>query len=180
MVMGKISYLSVILIAILAGMITVMLVSVYIFIPSYYDFDFLETDAVWPANPADPPAETAIRGKITRIIDGDTLEIDGVRIRLALVDTPERGYAGYSEATEFAREECPAGSPAIYDVDDGQKSASYGRTIAKVWCFGDSDTASAESLNSKLVASNHAVILSHFCNASEYGNEKWASAGCRE
>lgn len=35
------------------------------------------------------------QGKVTRIIDGDTLEVDGRRIRLALVDAPEINEPGY-------------------------------------------------------------------------------------
>ena len=32
-----------------------------------------------------------LEGIVTKVIDGDTLDINGTRIRLALVDTPERG-----------------------------------------------------------------------------------------
>ena len=40
-------------------------------------------------------------GNVTYIVDGDTLDINGIRIRLSLVDTPERGQPGFREAKEF-------------------------------------------------------------------------------
>ncbi len=151
---------------------------------SYLDSDMspdsagTDDSAAQYAHMEHPPDGAAIHGRITGIIDGDTLEIDGTRIRLALVDAPERGDAGYREAAEFAREECPVDSAAMYDVDDGQKEGSYGRIIAKVWCFKNSDVAPAESLNSRLVGLGHAEIIPHFCKTSEYGGEKWASGRC--
>jgi endonuclease YncB( thermonuclease family) len=31
------------------------------------------------------------RGNVTNIVDGDTLDVNGIRIRLSLVNTPEIG-----------------------------------------------------------------------------------------
>lgn len=43
-------------------------------------------------------------GRVTRVIDGDTVEIAGVgRVRLIGVDTPERGDECYDEATGYLR-----------------------------------------------------------------------------
>src|SRR5688572_14560836 len=39
-----------------------------------------------------------LSGPVTYIVDGDTLDINDVRVRLALVDTPERGEIGYQPA----------------------------------------------------------------------------------
>ena len=36
-----------------------------------------------------------LEGIVNYVIDGDTLDINDIRIRLALVDTPERGQDGY-------------------------------------------------------------------------------------
>ena len=40
---------------------------------------------------------------VRRVIDGDTIEIDGTRIRLLNIDTPERGEFGYEQATAELR-----------------------------------------------------------------------------
>jgi hypothetical protein len=112
------------------------------------------------------------KGLVTRIIDGDTLVVGNVTIRLALVNTPERGQAGYSEATEFTAALCPIGSAALVDEDDGQTRGSYGRMVAKVYC-GDN------SLNEELLRAGHATIYGTFCNVSEFAGEDWASKyGC--
>ena len=41
-------------------------------------------------------------GKVTEIVDGDTIDVNNVRIRLSMVDAPEIEEAGYDEATETA------------------------------------------------------------------------------
>ena len=40
-------------------------------------------------------------GIVTKVVDGDTLDINGIRIRLALVDTPEINQPGYDRAKQF-------------------------------------------------------------------------------
>ncbi len=104
-----------------------------------------------------------------------TLDVDGVRIRLALVDTPEREEPGYAEATAFTRHNCPVGSTAMYDADDGQTGGSYGRVIGKVWCFGHPVETPDTSLNAMLIHAGHAEILSRFCSASEFSSDDWTN-----
>ena len=36
-------------------------------------------------------------GVIIEIIDGDTIDVNNVRVRLSMVNTPERGESGYNE-----------------------------------------------------------------------------------
>lgn len=44
------------------------------------------------------PAETGI---VSHVVDGDTVDVDGVgRIRVIGIDTPERGACGYESATQ--------------------------------------------------------------------------------
>ena len=56
------------------------------------------------------PYGTVKSGKVTKIVDGDTIDIDGIRIRLSLVNTPERNEQGYSNATAFTIKQCPVGT----------------------------------------------------------------------
>lgn len=111
-------------------------------------------------------------GIVKMVIDGDTLEIDGMRVRLALVNTPERGQAGYVEAKEFTSRVCKVGSYALVDQDDKQPYDSYGRVIAKVVC-GD------VNLNAALLENGYATILKRYCSKSEFSDEWWAKTyGC--
>jgi endonuclease YncB( thermonuclease family) len=115
---------------------------------------------------------SCISGKVTRIVDGDTLYIDDISVRLSLVNTPERGQPGYSEATAFTASLCSVGSAALVDEDDGQTEGSYGRLVAKVSC-GDL------VLNEELLEQGHAVMYEQFCSESEFAAEPWAvKFGC--
>ena len=66
------------------------------------------------ANSGDGPPNT-VTGTITKVVDGDTIDVDNVRIRLTLVNTPERGESGYSDAVAFTKQHCPVGTIAVYD-----------------------------------------------------------------
>lgn len=111
-------------------------------------------------------------GTVTKIVDGDTLDVDNRRIRLALVNTPERGDPGYSEATAFTSLLCPVGSTVLVDEDDGQIEGSYDRMVAKVFCAG-------RILNAELLYAGHAEMYTQFCTVSEFGAESWAREyGC--
>ena len=122
-----------------------------------------------------PPSSGLYTGTVDRVIDGDTLVIDRTTIRLALVNTPERGEPGYNEAKTFTLGGCPVDSTATYRVDSGQTGGSYGRTIAKVWCH-DAAGIPTESLNEQLYNNRHAEILTQFCEKSEFGGDSWAAA----
>src|SRR5688572_5920657 len=61
-----------------------------------------------------------LAGKITRVIDGDTLVIEsGEKIRLSIVNTPERGQPGFQEAKQFTIDLC-LNEEALVDLDDKQ------------------------------------------------------------
>jgi micrococcal nuclease len=113
-----------------------------------------------------------ITGTVTRIVDGDTLDIGNTRVRLTLVDTPEIAEEGYQEARAFTSSLCPVGSVATADEDDGQTEGSFGRMIAKVSC-------GEKVLNEELLNAGLAEILTGFCARSEFGGESWAKEhGC--
>lgn len=114
------------------------------------------------------------RGIVTEIVDGDTLDVNNVRVRLAMVNTPEVGEPGYYEAIETTESECPVGSEALVDEDDGQKGGSFGRLIGVVYC-----DRSNISLNEILMNANKAVLYEDFCDVSEFANENWVTRyGC--
>jgi len=110
-------------------------------------------------------------GNITYIVDGDTLDLNGIRVRLSLVDTPERGQPGFREAKDFASSLC-LGKKGELDVDDGQRRGDrYGREIGIVYCNG-------LNLNEKLMDEQLARILTDYCEISEFSKESWAMLQC--
>jgi Staphylococcal nuclease homologue len=118
------------------------------------------------------------RGTVTEIVDGDTIDINNVRVRLALANTPERGENGYSEAIEFVESVCSVGTTALVDEDDRQKEGSFGRLIGIVYC-GDSGINNRVSLNELLLERGYAVIDQDFCTVSEVSSASWAQRyGC--
>jgi hypothetical protein len=120
------------------------------------------------------------RGTVTEIVDGDTLDVNNVRVRLALVNTPERGESGYTEAIDFVQSVCGVGTTALVDEDDGQKEGSFDRVIGLVYC-GNDNINNKKSLNELLLELSNAVIYQDFCGISEFSSASWAQRyGCRE
>jgi micrococcal nuclease len=116
-------------------------------------------------------SDVELAGIVSKVIDGDTLDINGTRIRLALVDTPESGRPGFDEAKKFVESLC-LGKKGELDVDNGQRRGDrYGREIGVVYC--DGLNANEKIMNNKL-----AGILTEFCDISEFSNESWASSQC--
>ena len=106
--------------------------------------------------------EPFITGNVTKVIDGDTLDIETKdRIRLAIIDTPERGQLGYEEAKQWTTDHC-LGKNAIVDVDDAQP-LTYGRIVGLVYCGDDAYFA-----NLGLLQQHLAVVIPHFCKFSEF------------
>lgn len=108
-----------------------------------------------------------LSGRVTYIVDGDTLDVNDVRIRLALVDTPERGEIGYQTAKTFTKDVC-LGEQAEVDIDNGQRGGdAYGREIGVVYCDG-------VNINSELLDKDLASIYTEYCDISEFANDQWA------
>ena len=114
--------------------------------------------------------EIELTGKVNHVVDGDTLDINDIRIRLSLVDTPERGDPGFKEATQFVVKLC-LGENAEVDMDDGQRRGSFGREIGVVYCDG-------KNLNEQLMDNNLGIIDTRFCEESEFSDDKWAKPYC--
>jgi micrococcal nuclease len=110
-------------------------------------------------------------GQITEVIDGDTIFINNIKVRLALIDAPEIDQPYGNDARNFILKICPLGSKVNVDEDDQQRSGSFDRIVAKVYCNG-------KNLNSELLHAKLAVIDLRFCNKSEFADEEWAKI-CR-
>ena len=111
-------------------------------------------------------------GSVTKVVDGDTLDINGIRIRLALVDTPEIGQPGYDRAKHFVESLC-VGKKGEVDVDSGQRRGDrHGREVGVVYCDG-------VNVNDKLMANKMARILVEFCDITEFSNENWTATQCQ-
>ena len=121
-----------------------------------------------------PVCQGCQTGTITRYIDGDTLYIDNKRVRLSLINTPERDEDGYHESLKFATEFCPLGIKIWYNQDAGYlgTSSSVG-VVAEVLCHN-------ESLNGALVINDHATIIKRHCDTSEFRQRSWAMSACDE
>ena len=113
-----------------------------------------------------------VTAKVERIVDGDTIYVEGYKVRLSLTNTPEKHEPGFSEATQFTKRLCPVGSVVIVDQDDKQPYDVYDRLLGKVYCNG-------KILNSELLFNGHANILTQYCRTSEFSSELWAqNFGC--
>ena len=111
-------------------------------------------------------------GTITRIVDGDTLDVDNQRIRLVLIDAPENNQPGFDEATNVVKRICRMGEEAVVDQDGMQMYDNYDRMVAKVSCDG-------KLVNEELLKSGHATIMEFFCDKSEFSGEDWVqNYGC--
>jgi endonuclease YncB( thermonuclease family) len=130
------------------------------------------TNSLNPTLPGPTSSEgIEISGPVTYVVDGDTLDVNSIRIRLALVNTPEVGELGFDTAKKFVENLC-LGSNGEVDIDDGQRQGSFGRQIGVIYCDG-------VNLNSELMSKGYAVISSEFCDVSEFSGEPWAKSSCQ-
>lgn len=70
-------------------------------------------------------------GTVNYVVDGDTLDVDGIRVRLQGIDTPERGECGFNEAK--ARVQQLVGWQSVVVINGGgDQTDRYGREIAYI------------------------------------------------
>jgi micrococcal nuclease len=129
----------------------------------------VKSDPALPSNTISEGIE--ISGPVTNIVDGDTLDINDIRIRLSLVNTPEVGESGFDSAKDFVESLCLDKNGQV-DIDDGQRQGSFGREIGVVYCDG-------VNLNSELMSNGYALISAEFCDVSEFASQAWASSSCK-
>lgn len=76
--------------------------------------------------PSGTVAESAV---VARVIDGDTVELaGGTKVRLAGIDTPERGECGYDEATQSLVDQVEGERVDVVLTDED--TDRYGRLLA--------------------------------------------------
>jgi micrococcal nuclease len=78
---------------------------------------------------------------VEHVVDGDTIElVDGTRVRLVQIDTPEKGDECYgNEASDITRRLLPPGTQVRIEQDPALDQVDrYNRKLAYVW-RGDED-----------------------------------------
>jgi micrococcal nuclease len=125
-----------------------------------------------------------IKGKVTKIVDGDTIYVkpsgkSEIKVRITLIDTPESGdettLKGYSAAKQYTKDKCYDETALLYY--DTPKKDIYGRTLALTYCDG-SLSSGGHNMNQELREGGYASILTQFCSTSKYANESWSSPPC--
>jgi endonuclease YncB( thermonuclease family) len=142
--------------------IIIFLVAIILFgFAAVFDFSKGVIRNVYPIeeqNTEDP----FIVANVTRVIDGDTIEIEGgERIRFAIVNTPEKWEEGWKEAKDYTTERC-LGKTAVIDIDNNQ-DRTYGRLVGLVYCGVE-----GYFINLELVSLQFAVVMPQFCKVSEF------------
>ncbi len=113
-----------------------------------------------------------ITGKVTEIIDGDTIKVNDKSIRFSLTSTPEIYDERGILAKKFIEKICPVGSTVLVDEDDLQTKGSYDRMIGLIKCNG-------KILNKKILESGYGEISTQYCKTSEFADSDWAKRyGC--
>lgn len=75
---------------------------------------------------------------IVRVIDGDTVEIEGgERVRLLGIDTPERGQEGFTEASDFLRDLIEGKRVRLERDPDHDDRDFFGRLLRHVYLPDD-------------------------------------------
>ncbi len=75
-------------------------------------------------------------GRVTRVIDGDTVELEGVgRVRLIGVDTPERGEECFDEATDYL--EGRIGGQTVRYRYQSEREDRYDRALLDLFVGGE-------------------------------------------
>lgn len=112
----------------------------------------------------DTDCKVEVSGLCTKVIDGDTIVVDGVgKVRFVGVNTPERGVDGYKVSKNFVSKFCKNKVVGL-DIDDSKNTDKYGRTLAVVIVDG-------KNLNEMLLQEGLAEIM--YIPPSEFSPYEW-------
>ena len=168
---------------------------VFVFLATQNEFDQNNTSVIVISKPYEITIyekfdimNRGIQGKVTKIIDAETLEIkkmDGTSmiITLALVDPHVPFYVHdnlktglkdveYPNPVALIARTCSVGSFMQFVQDSGQPTGLYSKGIGLVYC-------NDKLLNELLLRSGEAKIPHESCKVSEFADETWAKDyGC--
>jgi micrococcal nuclease len=107
-----------------------------------------------------------ITGTVTRINDGDSLEVDTdvghVRVRLSAVDTPEHDQPHGDESSAFVRTLVPLGASVELEVVTRDQ---FRRMVAVVWLVSG---AGRSNVNERLLREGHAWAYRRYMRDPRY------------
>jgi endonuclease YncB( thermonuclease family) len=87
---------------------------------------------------------------VYRVIDGDTIELStGERVRFIGIDTPERGEAGFDEATDFVRGLIEG--QVVWLEADGNDTDPHGRLRRYIWIEKPTDNTCEQQITNKML-----------------------------
>jgi micrococcal nuclease len=122
------------------------------------------TNTTTITNTSSESQNVEISGKCYKVIDGDTIDVEGVgRVRFVGVNTPERGESGYKTAKNFVKNKC-LGKTVGLDIDDDKNTDKYDRTLAVVYVDG-------VNLNQELLKKDYAEVM--YIPPSEFNPYSW-------
>jgi len=106
-------------------------------------------------------------GKVTGIINGYTIQVDGQSVRFALASTPDVNTPMGIAAKQYLLQICPIGSTVTVDEDDGQTEGSYDGIVALVKCNG-------VNLNAAVIEKGFGHLIFVNCDKSEFAYHSWS------
>jgi len=133
--------------------------------------------AAAPSTAAATAGAFTYRGNVTRVVDGDTIDVrltsgKRERVRLIGIDTPESGACHASTASARARQLALSKAVVLKGDPTQDTRDRYGRLLAYVWLPGGKD------LGYQLIASGHAktyVYRTSFQRLSAYRSAEAAA-----
>jgi micrococcal nuclease len=119
-----------------------------------------------PAQAADPPKPTVLAAKVTKVNDGDSIEVQlesgPGRVRFSAIDTPEYDQPYGSQSSAALQALLPVGSDVELEV---VTQDAFRRLVAVVWRVSDGKRT---NLNETLLRQGHAWALRRYMREPRY------------
>lgn len=113
-----------------------------------------------------PKPQPVLEGKVTRVNDGDSIEVDlasgHVRVRLSGVDTPEYDQPHGAQSSAAMKAMLPVGSAVELEV---VTQDAFRRMVAVVWLVADGKRI---NLNETLLREGHAWAYRRYMTDAKY------------